>query len=370
MTAAAFSWALGVQHFSAMSLDREFSPGGRRRSSDARSVRGVFGQVMGLVAVTVGCAALGAYLGRNLNGGGVLPTFIGAFACVFGLQFAVAARARAARDRAAVRPRAAARAGRRAGDRLLRQGGSGRALAGGGRHRRVRRRAGRLRLRDAPRPVAFAGSFWALIALIVFGLVLVFVAIPNGNLIYSVLGLVIFGGFTTALTSSVCATRAWSRRSRSPLDLPRHLQHLPVLPADLRRRRRAASAVRSAAAHRRARSAARPTGPPRPASPAWCGGRETARRSASSPAPARRRRRARRTTARAGSGSPASGGRSANAALACSRVSAPATTATRRSSSSSVERPRGGMARQPRVQLLAIGVGQPHARRSAARLAA
>ena len=38
--------------------------------------------------------------------------------------------------------------------------------------------------------------FWALVALIVVGIVLIFVHIPEGNLVYSVLGLVIFAGFT------------------------------------------------------------------------------------------------------------------------------------------------------------------------------
>jgi modulator of FtsH protease len=38
--------------------------------------------------------------------------------------------------------------------------------------------------------------FWALVALIVFGIVLIFVNIPGGALVYSVLGLVIFAGFT------------------------------------------------------------------------------------------------------------------------------------------------------------------------------
>jgi len=38
--------------------------------------------------------------------------------------------------------------------------------------------------------------FWALVALIVFGIVLIFVHIPGGALVYSVLGLVIFAGFT------------------------------------------------------------------------------------------------------------------------------------------------------------------------------
>jgi FtsH-binding integral membrane protein len=37
---------------------------------------------------------------------------------------------------------------------------------------------------------------WALVALIVFGIVLIFVHIPDGALIYSVLGLVIFAGLT------------------------------------------------------------------------------------------------------------------------------------------------------------------------------
>src|SRR6202035_3991700 len=35
-------------------------------------------------------------------------------------------------------------------------------------------------------------SFWALLGLIVFGIVLIFVHIPGGALIYSILGLVIF----------------------------------------------------------------------------------------------------------------------------------------------------------------------------------
>ena len=39
-------------------------------------------------------------------------------------------------------------------------------------------------------------GFWALVALIVFGIVLIFVHIPHGELIYSVLGLVIFAGLT------------------------------------------------------------------------------------------------------------------------------------------------------------------------------
>ncbi|MGH3102002.1 MAG: Bax inhibitor-1/YccA family protein, partial [Thermoleophilia bacterium] len=38
--------------------------------------------------------------------------------------------------------------------------------------------------------------FWALLGLLVFGLVAIFVSIPGGNVIWSVAGLVIFGGYT------------------------------------------------------------------------------------------------------------------------------------------------------------------------------
>jgi len=38
--------------------------------------------------------------------------------------------------------------------------------------------------------------FWALLGLIVFGIVAIFVSIPNGNIIYAVAGLGIFGAFT------------------------------------------------------------------------------------------------------------------------------------------------------------------------------
>jgi hypothetical protein len=67
--------------------DLGYAPGGALAREDTRTV---FGQVMGLVALTVGCAALGAYAGRNLSGGAGLLVFIGAFACIFGLNIASA----------------------------------------------------------------------------------------------------------------------------------------------------------------------------------------------------------------------------------------------------------------------------------------
>src|SRR5256885_10183881 len=52
--------------------------------------RALLGQVMGFVAVTVGFAALGAYLGRDLSGATGLVLFIAAFGCIFGLNIAAA----------------------------------------------------------------------------------------------------------------------------------------------------------------------------------------------------------------------------------------------------------------------------------------
>jgi FtsH-binding integral membrane protein len=52
--------------------------------------RAVFGQVMGLVAVTLGFLALGAYIGRDLSGGLGILFFVAAFACIFGLNIASA----------------------------------------------------------------------------------------------------------------------------------------------------------------------------------------------------------------------------------------------------------------------------------------
>ena len=63
-------------------------PAPRGEALGRDQARALLGQVMGLVAVTVGFAALGAYLGRNLTGGTGIALFIGAFACIFGLNVA------------------------------------------------------------------------------------------------------------------------------------------------------------------------------------------------------------------------------------------------------------------------------------------
>ncbi|MDQ6834623.1 MAG: Bax inhibitor-1/YccA family protein [Actinomycetota bacterium] len=177
------------------SYARSYAAAGRTLSRDES--RAVFGQVMGLVALTVGCTALGAYIGRNLTGGTGLLLFIAAFACIFGLQFAAA---RGAERLAiallfglglllgmAVGPVLAVYA--RSDPAALWQAAGATAVfvAAMGAYGYATRRD----LSSWARTL-----FWALIALLVFGLVTLFVAIPGANLIYSGLGLVLFGAFT------------------------------------------------------------------------------------------------------------------------------------------------------------------------------
>ena len=159
-------------------------------------VHTLFAQTMGYVAATAALFALGAYLGRNLPGGAGIVFFIAAFACLIGMQFA----ARKSRQLTggllgafglltglALAPVLTAYAGM--DPQALWQAGGATALfiAGFG-------AAGYATRRDLT-AIARAG-FWALLALIGLGIALIFVNIPGGALIYSVLGLVIFAGFT------------------------------------------------------------------------------------------------------------------------------------------------------------------------------
>ena len=177
--------------------------------------RSVFGQVMGLVALTFGCMALGAYLGRNKTGGTGILFFLVAFACLFGLQYA------AARGREqlaigllfglglcfglALGPVLAAYA--KADPSAVYQAAGATALFAGGLGA-----YGYATRRDLSS--WYRALFLALIALIVFGLVTLFVAIPGANMIYSVLGLVSSAGSRSS-TSTACAARRWPARCRS-----------------------------------------------------------------------------------------------------------------------------------------------------------
>lgn len=156
----------------------------------------LFAQTMGYVAVTAGCFALGSYLGRSLSENWAIVWFIVAFACLIAMRFTVRrsgplsvglllgvglalglAMAPALVYYASTNPRALWQAG----------GATALFIAGFG-------AVGYATRRDLSALARV--SFWALVALIVFGIVLIFVRIPHGSLIYSVLGLVIFAGLT------------------------------------------------------------------------------------------------------------------------------------------------------------------------------
>ena len=120
-----------------------------------RDARALLGQVMGYVAVTVGVAALGAYLGLLL-GLAVAPVIA---------------------DYASADPSALWQAAGATAAFVAALGAYGYAT------RRDLSSWGRT-------------LFWALLGLIVFGIVGIFVSIPGGNVIYAVAGLGIFGAFT------------------------------------------------------------------------------------------------------------------------------------------------------------------------------
>lgn len=152
---------------------------------------------MGLVALTLGCLALGAYLARNFTGGSGILFFIAAFACIFGLQFAAA---RGHEQLAIgllfglglllgmfVGPVLAYYAKSDPAPLWQAAGATGGFVLAAGSYGYATRRD----LSSWVRTL-----FWALIGLIAFGIIGLFVAIPGGNVIYCLAGLVIFGGFT------------------------------------------------------------------------------------------------------------------------------------------------------------------------------
>ena len=157
---------------------------------------GLFGQTMGLVALTAALFALGAYIGRDTSGLTGIVCFLLAFGVLLGMnaaaqrseQLAVGllfgfgllmglAVAPTIRHYVEADPQAVWQAG----------GATALFIAGFG-------AAGYATRRDLS---GLARSlFWALVALIGFGIVLVFVQIPGGALIYAIAGLVIFAGLT------------------------------------------------------------------------------------------------------------------------------------------------------------------------------
>jgi FtsH-binding integral membrane protein len=169
--------------------------GGRGAVAGA-GTRTLFSQTMGYVAVTAALFAAGAYLGRDLSYGLGFIWFIAAIGCLIGMNFAVRRSQQLTVGLLvafglliglAMAPVLAYYAG--TNPQALWTSGAATALfiAGFG-------AAGYATRRDLSAIARIC--FFALIALIVFGIVLVFVHIPNGSLIYAVIGLVIFAGFT------------------------------------------------------------------------------------------------------------------------------------------------------------------------------
>jgi FtsH-binding integral membrane protein len=162
-----------------------------------RDARGLLGQVMGYVAVTVGFTALGAYLGRDLSGGTGLLLFIGSFVAILGLNVAVAkGREQVATGLLfglglllglAVAPVIADYADADPSALWQAAGATAAFVAALGAYGYATSRD----LSSWARPL-----FWALLALIVFGIATIFISIPGGNVIYALAGLGIFGAFT------------------------------------------------------------------------------------------------------------------------------------------------------------------------------
>jgi len=158
--------------------------------------RTLFSQTMGYVALTAALFAAGAYLGRNTSHGLGWVWFIAAFACLIAMNFTVRRSmgltigllaAFGLLIGLALGPVLAYYAGTDPHALWTAGGATALFIAGFG-------AAGYATRRDLA-PVARI-CFFALIALIIFGIVLIFVHISNGDLIYSVIGLVIFAGFT------------------------------------------------------------------------------------------------------------------------------------------------------------------------------
>jgi len=165
-------------------------------SASSDETHALFGQTMGYVAATAAFFALGAYAGRDLSSGWTFVGFIAALACLIGMNFTVRQSGALSAGLLfavglllglAMSPTLVYYAG--VNPQALWQAGGATALfiAGCG-------AAGYATSRDLSGLARI--SFWALLALIMFGVVMIFVNIPGGSLAYSILGLVIFAGLT------------------------------------------------------------------------------------------------------------------------------------------------------------------------------
>jgi modulator of FtsH protease len=158
----------------------------------------LFGQTMGLVALTAGFFAAGAYAGRNLSEGAVIVSWIAAFVVLMIMNFAARRSAAGATVLLVIfgvligvasAPTLVWYA--TTNPAILWQAGGATALFVG-----AFGAFGYLTQRDLSAWRRF--SFIGLIVLLLAGIVLIFVRIPHASLIYAVLGLVVFAGLTAA----------------------------------------------------------------------------------------------------------------------------------------------------------------------------
>jgi FtsH-binding integral membrane protein len=165
--------------------------------SDTRErTRTLFGQTMGLVALTAAVFAAGAYAGRHVSWGAGIVCYIAAFVCLIAMRFA-------ARRSSGASTILLIAFGALLGvassptlvyysttqPEILWQAGGATALFVGGFGA-----AGYVTRRNLF--WLWRASFIALLLLFAFGIIAIFVHIPHGSLIYSVLGLVVFAGLT------------------------------------------------------------------------------------------------------------------------------------------------------------------------------
>lgn len=166
------------------------------RSATRERTRTLFGQTMGLVALTAAVFAAGAYAGRHVSLGAGIFCYIAAFVCLIVMRFAAR---RSAGLSTALLIAFGALLGVGSSPTLvyyattqptaLWQAGGATALFVGGFGA-----AGYATRRNLF--WLWRASFIGLLALFAFGIVVIFVHIPHGSLIYSGLGLVVFAGLT------------------------------------------------------------------------------------------------------------------------------------------------------------------------------
>jgi hypothetical protein len=187
--------------------------------------RALLGPVMGYGAVTVGFSALGAYVGRNpaaLAGSASSSSPSGSSLGSTQPRPNGANSSRSccsSRSSSASPPLPSSRTTPDADAVWQAAGGTAAFVAALGAYRYAARRD----LSSWARVL-----FWALLALIAFGLVSIFISIPNSNMIYAVAGLVIFGGFTIVDFKPPAPEPRRSRRPDRGIDLPRHLHRVPA----------------------------------------------------------------------------------------------------------------------------------------------